>query len=209
MNFEPTVFVIDDDPAVRNALRFLLESVQLNVQTFASAEQFLQTYSVHMTGCAVLDLRMPGMSGLQLQQRLIRQPYSLPLIFITGHGDVPLAVRAMQNGALHFLEKPLDDQLLLDAINSALAMDKQNQQKRLKLMAWQARLANLTEREHQVYAMVIERVSSKQIAEKLGISLKTVEYHRARMMEKMHAESILDLLEMVREIPGKGADSAT
>lgn len=199
MNFEPTVFVIDDDPAVRNAMRFLLESVQMNVQTFASAEQFLQTYTVHMIGCAVVDVRMPGMSGLQLQQRLIQQAFSLPMIFITGHGDVPLAVRAMQNGAAHFLEKPLDDQLLLDAINAALAQDKINQQKRLQLMTIQARLANLTEREHQVFTLVIDKTPSKQIAEKLGISLKTVEYHRARMMEKMHADSILDLLEMTRD----------
>lgn len=199
MNFEPTVFVIDDDPAVRNAMRFLLESVQMNVQTFASAELFLQTYTVHMIGCAVVDVRMPGMSGLQLQQRLIQQAFSLPMIFITGHGDVPLAVRAMQNGAAHFLEKPLDDQLLLDAINAALAQDKINQQKRLQLMTIQARLANLTEREHQVFTLVIDKTPSKQIAEKLGISLKTVEYHRARMMEKMHADSILDLLEMTRD----------
>lgn len=203
MTFEPTVFVVDDDPAVRNGLRFLLESVRLNVQTFASAEQFLQTYTIHMIGCAVLDLRMPGMSGLQLQQKLIRQPHCLPIIFITGHGDVPLAVRAMQNGAIHFLEKPLDDQLLLDVINTALEQDKTNQQKRLKLITVQARISNLTEREHQVYKLVVERIPSKQIADMLNISLKTVEYHRARMMEKMHAESILDLLEMVRELPDK------
>jgi FixJ family two-component response regulator len=202
MTFEPVVFVIDDDPAVRNALRFLLESVSMNVRTYASAAEFLQAYSVHMIGCVVLDIRMPGMSGLQLQQRLIKQPYALPIIFITGHGDVPLAVRAMQNGAMHFLEKPLDDQLLLDAINAALAQDKENQQKRLNLMTLQARLSNLTEREYQVYTQVIERKHSKQIAEALGISLKTVEYHRARMMEKMHAESVLDLLEVAREVKG-------
>ncbi|MBU0656638.1 MAG: response regulator [Gammaproteobacteria bacterium] len=203
MNFDPTVFVIDDDPAVRSGLRFLLESVRMNVQTFASAEQFLQTYNIHMIGCAILDIRMPGMSGLQLQQKLIRQPHCLPIIFITGHGDVPLAVRAMQNGAIHFLEKPLDDQLLLDVINTALEQDKANQQKRLKLITVQARISNLTEREHQVYKLVVERIPSKQIADMLNISLKTVEYHRARMMEKMHAESILDLLEMVRELPDK------
>lgn len=203
MTFEPTVFVIDDDPGVRNGLRFLLESVQLSVQTFASAEQFLEAYSIHMIGCAVLDLRMPGMSGLQLQQKLIRQPHCLPIIFITGHGDVPLAVRAMQNGAVHFLEKPLDDQLLLDVINKALEQDKTNQQKRLQVITVQARISNLTEREYQVYKLVVERISSKQIAEILNISLKTVEYHRARMMEKMHAESILDLVEMVRDLPDK------
>lgn len=204
MMFEPTVFVVDDDPAVRNALRFLLESVSMNVLTYASATEFLQAYSVHMIGCVVLDIRMPGMSGLQLQQRLIKQPYALPIIFITGHGDVPLAVRAMQSGAIHFLEKPLNDQLLLDAINSALALDKTNQQKRLNLMTLQARIANLTEREHQVYTLVVERKNSKQIAETLGISLKTVEYHRARMMEKMHAESALDLLEVARELKSSG-----
>ncbi len=202
ITFEPTVFVVDDDPAVRNALRFLLESVNMNVRTYGSANEFLQAYSVHMVGCVVLDIRMPGMSGLQLQQRLIKQPYALPIIFITGHGDVPLAVRAMQHGAMHFLEKPLDDQLLLDAINAALAQDKENQHKRLNLMTLQARISNLTEREHQVYNLVIERKNSKQIAEALGISLKTVEYHRARMMEKMHAESVLDLLEVAREMKG-------
>ena len=199
MTYEPTVFIVDDDPAVRDSLRWLLESMRLRVATFDSAEAFLKFYTMHMVGCLVLDVRMPGMSGLQLQQHLTKQQYALPIIFITGHGDIPMAVRAMQAGAKYFLEKPFEDQLLLDYVNEALALDKENQQARLRLTTIRARIANLTDRETEVMDLVIRNHSNKEIAEKLGVSIKTVEFHRSHMMDKMHASSVIDLLNMVRE----------
>ena len=199
MTYEPTVFIVDDDPAVRDSLRWLLESMRLRVATFDSAEAFLKFYTMHMVGCLILDVRMPGMSGLQLQQHLTKQQYALPIIFITGHGDIPMAVRAMQAGAKYFLEKPFEDQLLLDYVNEALALDKENQQARLRLTTIRARIANLTDRETEVMDLVIRNHSIKEIAEKLGVSIKTVEFHRSHMMDKMHASSLIDLLNMVRE----------
>jgi FixJ family two-component response regulator len=147
----------------------------------------------------VLDVRMPGMSGLQLQQYLTKQKYALPILFITGHGDIPMAVRAMQAGALYFLEKPFEDQVLLDYVNEALSIDKENQQARIRLTTIQARIANLTEREREVMDLVINNHSNKEIAEKLGVSIKTVEFHRSHMMEKMHAHSLIELVNMARE----------
>ena len=199
MTYEPTVFIVDDDPAVRDSLRWLLESMRLRVATFDSAEAFLKFYTMHMVGCLILDVRMPGMSGLQLQQHLTKQQYALPIIFITGHGDIPMAVRAMQAGAKYFLEKPFEDQLLLDYVNEALALDKENQQARLRLTTIRARIANLTDRETEVMDLVIRNHSNKEIAEKLWVSIKTVEFHRSHMMDKMHASSLIDLLNMVRE----------
>ena len=199
MTYEPTVFIVDDDPAVRDSLRWLLESMRLRVATFDSAEAFLKFYTMHMVGCLILDVRMPGMSGLQLQQHLTKQQYALPIIFITGHGDIPMAVRAMQAGAKYFLEKPFEDQLLLDYVNEALALDKENQQARLRLTTIRARIANLTDRETEVMDLVFHNHSNKEIAEKLGVSIKTVEFHRSHMMDKMHASSLIDLLNMVRE----------
>jgi FixJ family two-component response regulator len=159
---------------------------------------------MHMVGCLILDVRMPGMSGLQLQQHLTKQQYALPIIFITGHGDIPMAVRAMQAGAKYFLEKPFEDQMLLDYVNEALALDKENQQARLRLTTIRARIANLTDRETEVMNLVISNHSNKEIAEKLGVSIKTVEFHRSHMMEKMHASSLIDLLNMVREATSSG-----
>ncbi len=199
MNYEPTVFIVDDDPAVRDSLRWLLESMRLKVVTFDSAEAFLKFYTMHMIGCLILDVRMPGMSGLQLQQNLTKQQYALPIIFITGHGDIPMAVRAMQAGAMYFLEKPFEDQILLDYVNEALVLDKENQPARLRLTTICARIANLTEREREVMQLVTSNHSNKEIAEKLGVSIKTVEFHRSHMMEKMHAGSLIDLLNMARE----------
>jgi FixJ family two-component response regulator len=204
MTYEPTVFIVDDDPAVRDSLRGLLESMRLRVATFDSAEAFLKFYTMHMVGCLILDVRMPGMSGLQLQQHLTKQQYALPIIFITGHGDIPMAVRAMQAGAKYFLEKPFEDQMLLDYVNEALALDKENQQARLRLTTIRARIANLTDRETEVMNLVISNHSNKEIAEKLGVSIKTVEFHRSHMMEKMHASSLIDLLNMVREATSSG-----
>ncbi len=199
MNYEPTVFIVDDDPAVRDSLRWLLESMRLKVATFGSAEDFLKFYTMHMVGCLILDVRMPGMSGLQLQQFLTKQKYSLPILFITGHGDIPMAVRAMQAGAMYFLEKPFEDQVLLDYVHEALTLDVENQQSRIRLTMIQARIANLTEREREVMEFVIDNHSNKEIATKLGVSVKTVEFHRSHMMDKMHATSLIELVNMARE----------
>ncbi len=193
----PTVFVVDDDAAVRDSLRWLLESVQLKVETFESAEQFLESYSIYRIGCLLLDLRMPGMSGLQLQQILVEQKFALPIIIITGHGDIPVAVRAVKNGAFDFIEKPFDNDRLVECVKAALELDKENHPKRLALDAVNARIANLTPREKQVLEFVIDNHSNKEIAAKLGVSIKTVEFHRARVMEKMHADSLLHLAQMV------------
>lgn len=199
MNYEPTVFIVDDDPAVRDSLRWLLESMRLKVATFGSAEDFIKFYTMHMVGCLILDVRMPGMSGLQLQQFLTKQKYSLPILFITGHGDIPMAVRAMQAGAMYFLEKPFEDQVLLDYVHEALTLDIENQQSRIRLTMIQARIANLTEREREVMEFVIDNHSNKEIATKLGVSIKTVEFHRSHMMDKMHATSLIELVNMARE----------
>ncbi|OQX14488.1 MAG: DNA-binding response regulator [Thiothrix lacustris] len=199
MNYEPTVFIVDDDPAVRDSLRWLLESMRLKVATFGSAEDFLKFYTMHMIGCLILDVRMPGMSGLQLQQFLTKQKYALPILFITGHGDIPMAVRAMQAGAMYFLEKPFEDQVLLDYVHEALTLDVENQQSRIRLTMIQARIANLTEREREVMELVIDNHSNKEIATKLGVSIKTVEFHRSHMMDKMHATSLIELVNMARE----------
>lgn len=193
----PTVFVVDDDAAVRDSLRWLLESLQLKVETFESAEQFLENYSIYRIGCLLLDLRMPGMSGLQLQQRLAEQKFALPIIIITGHGDIPVAVRAVKNGAYDFIEKPFDNDRLVERAKDALELDKEHHPKRLALDAVNARIANLTPREKQVLEFVIDNHSNKEIAAKLGVSIKTVEFHRARVMEKMHADSLLHLAQMV------------
>ncbi len=200
MNYQPTVFIVDDDPAVRDSLRWLLESMRLKVATFASAEDFLKFYTMHRIGCLILDVRMPGMSGLQLQQSLTKQKYALPIIFITGHGDIPMAVRAMQAGAMYFLEKPFEDQVLLDYVHEALVLDNDNQQARIRLAMIQARIANLTEREREVMELVIANHSNKEVASKLGVSIKTVEFHRSHMMEKMHATSLIELVSMAREV---------
>lgn len=204
MNYQPTVFIVDDDPAVRDSLRWLLESMRLNVATFGSAEEFLKFYTMHMVGCLILDVRMPGMSGLQLQQFLTKQKHSLPIIFITGHGDIPMAVRAMQAGAMYFLEKPFEDQVLLDYVHEALALDNSNQQARIRLATIQARIANLTDREREVMNLVIDNHSNKEIAARLGVSIKTVEFHRSHMMEKMHASSLIELVSMAKETLSNG-----
>lgn len=198
MNFEPTVFIIDDDPAIRSSLQWLLDSVNIKNLAFSSAEDFLKHYSIYMVGCIILDIRMSGMSGLQLQQKLNEQPHPIPIIFITGHGDVPLAVRAMKQGAIHFMEKPFDDQELLETINVAIAKDKENRKQRIDIITLQARHSNLTDREAQVFDLVVQKMANKDIAEKLNIKIKTVEFHRSHVMEKMYAETLHDLLEMAR-----------
>ena len=194
MSNDPTVFVVDDDPAIRNSLKRLVSSVNLPVETFADAREFLAARSRDRGGCLVLDVRMPGMSGLDLQELLASEGASLPVIVVTGHGDIPMAVRAMRAGAVDFIEKPYRAQLLLDRIQEALAIDAKGQRRRIKQSEIAGRLALLTPREAEVQALLVCGNSVKQIAAKFGLSHKTVQVHRAHIMEKMQANSLADLV---------------
>ncbi len=196
---EPTVFIVDDDQAVARSLRWLIESVRLKVETFPSAQAFLDGYDATSSGCLVLDVRMPGMSGLDLQELLVAQRIHVPIIFITGHGDVQMAVRAVQAGAFDFVEKPFNDQDLLDRIQKAIARDADQRSKDAQRAQLRALFASLTPREREVLDLVVEGMSNKAIANSLGLSAKTVEVHRAKVMDKMHARSISDLVKMAMQ----------
>ncbi len=194
---EPLVYVVDDDEAVRDSLTLLLKAVGLTGQTFSSAAEFLSNYDPEQHGCLVADIRMPGMSGLDLQDELNRGGAQIPLIFITGHGDVPMAVDAMKSGALDFIEKPFRDQDLLDRVQQALAWDKERRIENLKTLAIRERLATLTPRETEVMECVVQGQANKVIAIDLGVSQRTVEIHRARVMEKMAVRSVAKLVRAV------------
>jgi two-component system response regulator FixJ len=196
----PAVFVVDDDAAVRDALKFLLRSVGHPVETYGSAIDFLDSYRDDRPGCIVLDIRMPGMSGLELQEKLLERRSILPVIFITGHGDVPMAVEAMQAGAMDFIQKPFRDQDLLDRINQALEKDAAMRQSIKQLNSIRERLASLTPREREVMDLVVHGKANKVIASDLDLSQRTVEIHRARVMEKMQASSLAHLVRMVIEV---------
>jgi len=191
------VFVVDDDQAMRNSLKWLIESVGMQVESFASADEFLAQYQPGRAGCLVLDVRMPGMSGLDLQEYLVENNIHIPVVIITGHGDVPMAVRAMKSGAIDFIEKPFNDEVLLDAIRRATAYEEQQRSQHVENLHIQERLSHLTPREHEVMEMVTEGRSNKEIANALGVSAKTIEAHRARVMEKMQAGSLAELVRMV------------
>ncbi len=189
----PVVYVVDDDDALRDSLRWLLESAGYKVSAHSTAERFLLAYRPGMAGCLVLDVRMPGASGLELQQELMRRAATLPIIFVTGHGDVPMAVEAVKNGAFHFLEKPFKDEQLLRLIDEASRQSVPATEHAQRLCA-AARLATLTQREREVMDLVVHGRKNKQIADALGISIKTVEAHRARAMEKMDVSSVAELV---------------
>jgi len=193
---EPTVFIVDDDQAVVRSLRWLIESVKVRVETYASAQSFIDDYDSAMSGCLVLDVRLPGMSGIELQERLAAQRIRIPIIFITGHGDVQMAVRAVQAGAFDFVEKPFNDQDLLDRIQKAITRDTEQRDKEAYRTQLRALFASLTPREREVLDLVVEGMSNKAIANSLGLSAKTVEVHRAKVMDKMHARSVSDLVKM-------------
>jgi len=193
---QATVFVVDDDQAMRSSLQWLIESVGLAVESFASADDFLNSYYPGRAGCLLLDVRMPGMSGLELQEYLNAHQIKIPVIIITGHGDVHMAVRAMKRGAVDFIEKPFNDEILLDAIRNALSLDERRRGYQAERAELAARLAHLTPREHEVMDMVTDGRSNKEIANALGVSAKTVEAHRARVMEKMQAGSLAELVRM-------------
>lgn len=193
----PVVHVVDDDPAVRDSLRWLIEGEGLLVQAHASAEDFLGALVPEQPGCALVDLRMPGMSGLELQQALARRGVGLPLVFISAHGEVPLAVTAMRRGAVDFVEKPFDNGALLDTVRRALDADVLRRVGDEERAAMRARLATLSPREREVLEAVVAGRANKRIAAALGISIKTVEVHRARVMDKMGASSIAELVRLV------------
>lgn len=193
---QPTVFVVDDDEAMRSSLKWLIESVGLRVECHASAEEFIGSYYPGRSGCLLLDVRMPGMSGLELQEYLHNHEITIPIIIITGHGDVPMSVRAMKAGATDFIEKPFNDELLLDSIRNALLVDGNQRDQQAERAELAGRLALLTPREHEVMDMVTQGKSNKEIARALDVSAKTVEAHRAKVMEKMQAKSLAALVRM-------------
>ena len=194
-----SVFVVDDDDAVRTSLKLLLKSVGQPAEAYASAQEFLDAFDPERPGCLVLDIRMPGMSGLELQGKLNEMHAMTPIVFITGHGDVPMAVEAMQNGAVDFIQKPFRDQDLLDRINQALEKDKENRAGLLARDEIRRRIDTLTPREREVLDLVTQGKANKVVAGDLNVSQRTVEIHRARVMEKMGASSLAHLVRMVLE----------
>jgi FixJ family two-component response regulator len=192
----PTVFVVDDDPAVRKSLSRLLRSAGLEVATFGSALGFLECHDPRAPGCLLLDMAMPGLNGLELQATLAAKGSAIPIVFLTGHGDVPTSVRAMKNGALDFLTKPVNDEDLLKAIRAAFERDAAARQARALLDDILQRLATLTPREHEVFVHVVSGQLNKQIAGDLGTAEKTIKVHRARVMEKMRVPSVADLVRL-------------
>jgi RNA polymerase sigma factor (sigma-70 family) len=196
---EPLVFIVDDDAAVRRSVERLIRSVGLNVESFASADEFLRREPPEGPACVVLDVRMPGLSGLDLQEKLAAADLAIPIIFMTGHGTVPMSVRAMKAGAVDFLQKPFDDQDLLDAVHQALERDRQARLADEQLQNVRQRMETLTPREREVFALVVSGMLNKQIAAELGTSEKTIKVHRARVMQKMHADSLADLVRLAEK----------
>ena len=195
-----TVIVVDDDAGVRNAMRILLKSVGLNCTLFASAQEFLGSYQPSQQGCLILDIRMPGMSGLELQQQLNLRGAVIPVIFMTGHGDIPMAVEAMQHGAFDFLQKPIRDQDLLDRIQRAIAKDGQLRKSLGEHARIKSHLDSLTPREREVLDHMTQGKQNKAIAQDLAVSPRTIEIHRARVMEKMSAHSVAELVRMMLDL---------
>ncbi len=196
----PTVFIVDDEVAVAESLRWLIESVGLRVETFSAASEFLARYRPECAGCLVLDVRMPAMSGLELQDRLKGQGVSLPIIFVTGHGGVQTAVRALKGGAIDFIEKPFDDQRMLDLVHKALALDAETRRHTAAQAGAAARYASLSAREREVLDLLIEGQTNKSIARSLGLSAKTVETYRANVMQKMAAPTVPHLVKQVLDL---------
>src|SRR6185312_14362460 len=203
---QPMVFVVDDDEAVRSALKLLLKSVGLTATALPTAQQFLATYDPLQPGCLVLDVRMPGMSGLELQEHLNLKGAVIPVIFITGHGDVPMAVEAMQQGAFDFLQKPFRDQDLIDRIQRALERDSRSRAALAQHVKIRERLESLTTREREVMVLMTRGKANKVMAAELGVSQRTVEIHRARVMEKSGAASLAQLVRMVMDLESGRTD---
>jgi FixJ family two-component response regulator len=200
------VFVVDDDPSMRRSLESLLRSVGHEVRLFSSAPEFMQAPRDDAPGCLVLDVRLPGMSGLAFQQELTKAGIALPIIFVTGHGDVPMTVRAMKAGAAEFLTKPFDDQVLIDAVHAALERDRTRRRDDAALAALRARHDGLTERERQVMGHVVTGRVNKRIAADLGLSVVTIKVHRGQVMRKMQAKSVAELVRMADRLGVPHAD---
>lgn len=200
MTSASVVFVVDDDPSVRASLKFLVSTVGLQVESFDSAEAFLNKKPPDGPSCLVLDVRLRGMSGLDLQRELAARGLRIPIVFITGHGDIPMSVRAMKAGAVEFLSKPFRDQDLLDAIRAALERDRARRDQEKEVTELQQRFESLTLRQREVTAMVVSGFLNKQIADELGTAENTVKVHRSRAMEKMRAKSLADLIKMIEKV---------
>jgi len=205
----PLVYLVDDDEAIRDSLGLLLRSVGLECEVYASALEFLDAYDPSRHSCLVADIRMPGLSGLELQQRLNEQRSEVPVIFITGHGDVPMAVNAMKSGASDFIQKPFRDQDLIDRIHKALAKDSERRASRAQEDAIRERLSTLTPRETEVMRRVVRGQANKVIALDLGVSQRTVELHRARVMRKLKMRSLAELVSTVGKVLGREEPSGT
>jgi len=196
------VFVVDDDPSVRSSIKFLLSTVGLQVESFDSAETLLHKKLPDVPSCLVLDVRLRGLSGIDIQRTLAARNIQIPIIFLTGYGDIPMSVRAMKAGAVEFLTKPFRDQDLLDAVRIALEQDRARREKEVEVTDLQRRFDSLTAREQQVIAMLVSGMLNKQIANELGTAESTVKVQRSRAMEKMQAQSLVDLAKMIEKIKG-------
>lgn len=198
-SFDATVFIVDDDPLIRDALKQLIKSVGLGAQTFSSAQEFLEQDLPEIPSCLILDIRMPRLSGFDLQDELAKRGLTIPIIFVTGHGSVPLSVRAMKGGAVDFIQKPFEDQELLDAIHHAIEKDRQTSMKQAEIREIERRVESLTPRENEVLVLVAAGMLNKQIAYDLGMSENTVKTHRARIMRKMKVESLAELVRLTEK----------
>jgi len=196
IDYKPTVFLVDDDNAVRDALELLLDSAGLSTVSYSSAAAFLEDFDRNCRGCLVLDIRMPGMSGMELQAALAEKSVNIPIIFLTGHGNVSMSARAFRTGAIDFLEKPFDENILLERIQEAIRLDQSNQTVAARRVNASTRMASLTPREREVMLLIVAGNANKEIATKLDLSTRTIETHRGHILEKTGAQSLADLIEL-------------